>query len=69
MKRRRRCHRRKGFDADGGAFTLELLCFALLCSALLRCAALCCAVGVVWCGAVRWALGRVGAGNGDLSLK
>lgn len=50
MKRRRRCHRRKGFDADGGAFTLELLCFAVLCAAVL-----CCAVGVVWCGVVRCA--------------
>lgn len=47
---------RKGFDADGGAFTLScsLLCCAVLCR------------GVVWCAGT---LGRVGADNGDLSLK
>lgn len=57
---------RKGFDADGGAFTLS--CFALLYRA---------AVCVAWCG-VLGLLGPVGAGcgcwqramgNGDWSLK
>lgn len=43
---------RKGFDADGGAFTLS--CFAVPCCV---------------CGVVCWALGPVGAGNGDWSLK
>lgn len=55
MKRRRRCHRGKGFDADGGAFTLS--CSALLC---------CACRGVVWCAGT---LGRVGADNGDLELE
>lgn len=47
---------RKGFDVDGGAFTLSccLLCCAVLCR------------GVVWCAGT---LGRVGADNGDMGLK
>lgn len=38
---------RKGFDVDGGAFTLS-------------CCLLCCAVTVPWCGVVCWNPGSCG---------